>query len=190
MTARDPIQSRWRLSTRDELAGLLETLPSELAKRLEDPETPAAGAVTALQDRSLDEPRHEIADPRGGQAIIGAHLGRRAAFEAAGEDGEAPPEESLCVVQKLIAPVDRRIERLLAVWTGGIAGSQDPEPRGEALVEALQTEGMESDRGELDREGHAVQLRAHARDGGRVALVEMEIAIDSLGPLDEQRDGV
>ena len=49
---------------------------------------------------------------------------------------------------------------------------------------------MEPDRGELDRESHTVELRAHACHGGRIALVEMEIAIDSLRPLDEERDRV
>jgi hypothetical protein len=44
---------------------------------------------------------------------------------------------------------------------------------------------VETDRGELDRESHPVQLRAHTRHGGRIALVEMEIAIDGLRPLDE-----
>ena len=111
-------------------------------------------------------------------------------FEAAREDGEAAPEESLGVVQKLVAPIDRRIERLLAMRARGIAGSQDPEPSGEAVVEGLQAESVEPDCGELDREGHAVELRAHARHGGRIALVEMEIAIDGLRPLDEQRDRV
>ena len=53
-----------------------------------------------------------------------------------------------------------------------------------------QTEGMKSHRGELDREGHAVELRADARDGGRVAVIQMEVAIDRPGPLDEQRHGV
>ena len=67
----------------------------------------------------------------------------------------------------------------------GIAGSQDPEPRGKAMLKGLKAESMEPDRGELDRESHTVELRAHACHGGRIALVEMEIAIDSLRPLDE-----
>ena len=169
----------------DQLAGLLETLPAELAKRLEDPVAPATGAVTALQDGSLDEPRHEVGDPRGGQDVVRAHLRRRAAFEAAREDGEAAPEESLGVVQKLVTPIDRRIERPLAMRARGIAGSQDPEPSGEAIVEGLQAESMEPDRGELDRESHTVELGAHACHGGCIVLVEMEIAIDGLRPLDE-----
>ena len=157
----------------------VESLPCELADRLEHPEALLAVRVGAAADEALVEQRRQrveirVADRFGG--VEGA---------AAAEDGEPGEQLLLVVVEQVVAPGDRRAQRRVAL-VGVAPALEQVEPLRDPLEQLLGAEELDPCRGELDREREAVEAADQLVHGGRVS----DVGADRPRPLEEQRDGV
>ena len=151
------------------LAGLVQPFARVLADRLEHPVALVREAEQALLDERLQ--RVEV-----GAADLLGRLERA----AAGEDGEARGRALLLLGEQVVAPVDRRPQRLLA-RVGVAAALEEVEPLREALEDLPRRERLRARGGELDRERQVVEARAEL--GDLVARLEP-------GALAEERDGL
>src|SRR5438067_6692921 len=137
------------------LTGLVKPLDRVLADRLQHPEAVAlADANQALVDERLERVKICVAD-----------CFRRLERAAAREDGE-PSEELLLVLgQQLVAPLDRRAQRLLA-RVDGAAGLEQIQPLREPLDELFGREDSDARRRQLERERQVLEPRAELRYRG------------------------
>ena len=110
----------------------------------------------------------------------------RAQLEAAGEDAEPAQQHPLVRLEQVVAPLERRLERLLPRRRRAAAGAEEPEAVVEPLGHRRGAERAEPPGGELDRERQAVEAEADARDVRRVLLVERESRRGRRRALDEQ----
>ena len=86
-------------------------------------------------------------------------------------------------IEQVVAPLDRRAQRALALGRVARAARQERESRVEALEEPLGSEELRPRGRELDREREAVEAAADRLDRG----VGCELAPDGTRPLDEER---
>src|SRR5436190_353791 len=86
-----------------------------------------------------------------------AHLLGRLDREAAGEDGEAAEQLLFRLVKELVAPLDRRAQRPLALRRVSSAAREDRQRALEALEQLVGREQARARRGELDRKREPVQ---------------------------------
>ena len=120
-------------------------------------------------------------------AADGLGRGERA---AAGEDGEAREERLLVGAEQVVAPVDRRAERLLAGGQVARAAGEEVEALLEPGEQRLGREQLRTRGGELDRERQAVEADADLGDRRRVRVRDREVGLHGPGALDEERDRV
>ena len=132
------------------LAGLLQPFTRVLADRLQHPVALVREAEQALLDERLQRVEVGAADLLGGL--------QRA---AAGEDGERAEETLLLLREQVVAPVDRRPQRLLS-RVGVPAALQQVEPLGEALEDLRAARAPSRGR-------RRARPRAGGRRGGRRA---------------------
>ena len=107
--------------------------------------------------------------------------------EAAREHAEAREERLRVGVQQVVAPADRRPQRLLALRRVARAGAEEVEPAAQAVEDLRRRQDLDARRGELDRQWQAVELRADPLD--LRDAVELEARVDGAGAADEQRGG-
>jgi hypothetical protein len=107
-------------------SGFPQALSGVAAKRLEHPET--GGATASGNDQGLV---HQVGE-QFQHVPVPAHLLGRFQREAPGEDSQPPEELSLWCRRKLIAPVDSRLERLLARSTNSRTASDRAATSGDA----------------------------------------------------------
>src|SRR4029077_15606740 len=112
--------------------GFPEPFAGEMAKRFEGPEPVGAVSLSALEHGLVDERSDELVDLRHFEPVTGTHRLCRFNVKAAGEYGEAAPQQSFGLAQELVAPVDRALERLLSGRQAAVAGAQRSEPRTES----------------------------------------------------------
>jgi hypothetical protein len=174
-----------RLTTR-----LPKPVVAELPKRFEEPEPVAGVSLSSLQDRLLDERAHDPGNLLGFQPVAGTDRLSRIELEPTREHREAGPQRSLVLTQELVAPVDRRLERLLAEGHTAVPRTQRVEPGAEPTIKGVQAKGVEPHRCQLERERDAVDMRADAQDGGGVRGVHGEALPDGTRALHEQGYGV
>jgi hypothetical protein len=84
------------------------------ADRLEQPVAPLAVAVLPYEERLLDKSCEQERDFVVIEAVSGADLLGRLQREASREGREPPQQDLLLGREQLVAPVERRLERLLA----------------------------------------------------------------------------
>src|SRR5207244_2238916 len=118
------------------------------------------------------------------------HRFDRLEVEGRGEDAEPAEEHALGVVEQLVAPLDRREQRLLPREGGAGAAGQQPAAVVEPVGEPLERERPDARRRELERERKPVEAAADARHRGRAARVKTEPGTAGARPFDEQADGV
>ncbi len=158
------------------LAGFVELLACVLANRLEHEE---AVVADGLEQAQVDE--------RGESIELGvADLLRGGERGAAREDGESGEELLACRVEEVVAPLDRRAERALALRRVAGAAGQQGKSRVEALEEGVHAEQLRARRRQLDRQGKPVEPKAdgfHRRIG-------RELLPDRSRALHEQRRSI
>src|SRR5205085_11623132 len=105
------------------------------------------------------------------------------------EDREALERVALCFVEEVIAPVDRRAQRAMAL--GGVARArvQQRESRLEPAEHDLWCEKFRASCSQLDCEGQSIELSADRIDGIR-ALVITPLWVHGTRPHVEERDRV
>ena len=170
------------------LTGLIEPFAGVEADRLEQPVAAVADAVVARDERLLDQPRQDVGDLTPFEAVTGAHRLDRGEVEAPGEDGQAAKERPLVVREQLVAPLEGRLERLLARRRRAAARAQQPEAVVQPLCDRVRPQRAEAGRGELDREREAVEPVADANHVAGVPVLEGEAGGGGARPLDEQAD--
>ena len=160
------------------------------ADGLEQREARLAVAILAAHQQALVEQRRqqiERLDLVGAVGGVEAHGQHRRRAEGAAEDAQPPEQPALRLAQQVVAPVERRAQRAVAVGqVGGAAGEQ-----AEAVVEPaqhrLRRQQPHARRGELDGERQPVEPPAELGDGPGVAAVEREVGHQRPGAADEQR---
>ena len=151
------------------LAGLVQPFARILADRLEHPVALGREAEQALLDQRLQRVDVGAADLLGG--VQGA---------AAGEDREGADDALLFLGEQVVAPVDRRPQRLLP-RVGVAATLEQVEALREALEDLSRRERLGARGGELDGERQLVESDAELGD----LLARLE-----AGALTEQRHGL
>ena len=133
-----------------------------------------------LLSTSVDRPVRSASPPQTASAA--------ASVQPPCEDGEAREERLLVGAEQVVAPVDRRAERLLARGQVARAAGEEVEALLEPGEQRLRGEQLGARGGELDREREAVEADADLGDRGRVRVRHGEVGLDGAGALDEERD--
>ena len=103
-----------------------------------------------------------------------------------GENGEPAQHEALDVGQEPVAPVQRRLQRLLSRRRGALALPEQSEALVEQCGGLLQAVGLDPAGGELDRQRHAVELAADAGDDRGIGIVELDLRAAGHGAFEEE----
>ena len=85
-----------------------------------------------------------------------------------------------------MAPVDGAAQGPLALGQIATDARQDGQALLEANEDGRRREHLDAGRGQLDRQGEAVEPRADRRDGCGVGCLQFEVGADVVRPLDEQ----
>ena len=93
-------------------------------------------------------------------------------------------------LEQLVAPVDRRAQRLLARGRVARARAERAERRVQAFGDLAGRQQPAARGRQLDRQRQPVDAPADLRDRRGVAVVELEVGIVGSRALAEQRDGV
>ena len=156
----------------------MEAIPSPHARALADDE----GAV--------DEPRKHV-DHVGDRCSTGRPDRLRGLeVERAGKRGEPAEERALVRLEEVVAPGDRRFERLLPGSRRPASADEQPEAVGQSLDELVEAERAEPDSGQLDRERHPVEPPRQLEDGRPVLVRDDERGARLACPFDQQGDGL
>ena len=91
------------------------------------------------------------------------------------EHGQQLEQALLAGPQQLVAPVHRRPERLLALGQVARPAAQEAQPVAQAIPQDLGREQAQVRRGELDRQGQAVQPAADLGDCRGVVVGQLEV---------------
>ena len=167
---------------------LREAFQCVFADGAEHQEAGLAIARRHLAQQALLDERTEAIEQVDVQLVPRAHLLDGVQSGAAQEDGEAPEERPFVIGQQLVAPVDRSAQRLLPLRAIAAAAGEKIQPVAQARQHRLGSEDVDPRRGQLDRQGEAVQPRADLRNGGRILVGDAEVRLDCHRPLDEQGD--
>ena len=87
-------------------------------------------------------------------------------------------------VEQVVAPLDRRAQRPLALGQVAGAAGEQRQPLVEPLEELLGRERLDARGGELEREREVVEAAADLGDG----LVGLEVGLDRARPREEEAD--
>ena len=104
---------------------------------------------------------------------------------AAAEDAEPDEQALFLVVEQLVAPLDRRPQRLLALGQVAPAGGEERQPVLQPAEQLVRLEHLHPGGRQLDRERQAVEAAA---DLGQPAVVAAEARQHGLRPLPEELD--
>ena len=190
-SAKASAQRACRSSERGGLARLVEPLARVQANGLEQPVAAlAGGALVGGHQRLLDETSRARRRCPDVELAAGAHALDRLELEAASEGREPTKQRPLVRLEQVVAPLQRRLERLLPCRRRVAAGAEHAEAVVESLRDRRRTERSQAAGGELERERQAVESKADAGNVHRVLLVEREAGRRRIGPLDEQPHGL
>ena len=156
------------------LAGLVEAFARVHANRLQQTITAPAPASPDGDERLLREAREEVGDFREVETVAGADLLGRLELEAAGEDREPAEEHPLVRLEEIVAPLERRAQRLLARRAARLPARRRRNRSSSRSAIARRAEGPDPAGRELERKRQAVEAKADSRDVVRVLIVERE----------------
>jgi hypothetical protein len=133
------------------LAAFLEACGRVLADRLEHAH-PGCAAARAFGDHEavLDEALERAEDVL--DLLVAAHRFRRGDRPPAREDGESREERALGLVEELVAPLDRRRQRSLAIGEVRNASADDVQPPREPFQKRPRIEHAQPGGRQLDRQ--------------------------------------
>ena len=133
------------------LAAFLEACGRVLADRLEHAHPGRTAARAPGDDQAvLDEALERAEDVL--DLLVAAHRFRGGDRPPAREDGESREERALGLVEEVVAPVDCRRQRSLAIWEVRNVSADDVQPPREALQERRRIEHAQPGRRQLDRQ--------------------------------------
>jgi hypothetical protein len=169
----------------------LEPLRGVRPDRLEHHQARLAVVAVSTPDQALVEERgdaverievgSDVTGQRGGDRLDRLGQGR-------GKEGEEHEEALLAGLEEVVAPLDRRPERLLAL--GQVAGpaAEELQAVSEAVAESLGREEVQARRGQLDGQRQAIETPADLEHRGGVVVGQAEVGSHGPGPFDEELD--
>ena len=183
--------SRWRSRVASVSAASTRRFARVLADRLEQSVPVVAAVVVDLDERLVDEARQEIEHGVLDDEFAVARDGLcRLDGEATGEHGESPQHRLLVLVEEVVAPGHRRLERLLARHRGAGAAREQPEAVVEPFGDPPRVHHANPRRRQLDGEREPIDPAADVRDQVELLRVRCEVRAHGRGPLDEEIDRV
>lgn len=145
------------------------------------------GADRSRRDHRLgDQAVDGIEQARAVDALVRHDFERGVDGEVTGEDGKPAQHEALGVGQEPVAPVQRRLQRLLPRRRGALALPEQIEAFVEQCGRLLQSVGLDPAGGELDRQRHAVELAADPGDDRGIGIVERDLRAAGHGTFEEE----
>ena len=130
-----------------------QSVPGGIGRRLDD------------DQRLVGQRPHQLGHVVGVEVIGGQCRRGRLQVEAGGEDAQATQRRLLGLGQQLVAPVEERFERALALGHRPVATPQEPESILQAGVDLGRREHRDPRRRQLDRQREAVETPADAGHG-------------------------
>jgi len=137
--------------------------------------------VGAIVSEELDEPRQMV-------GMCSAHGLGRLDGAPPGEDGKSGEESLLARRERLVAPGERRAERLVAGRGIARAAGEEVEPLPETLEQRPRRQQLDPCRGQLESERQSVERDADLRDRRGVVGGEREVVPGGAGTSDEEGD--
>ena len=142
------------------------------------------------QHRLVHQRRHHLHDAIAGQVVrIAADLLDRVQGGAPREHRQAAEQRALGVIEKVPAPFDHRLQRLLARRRRSITAAEHSEPIVEPVGERFESERADPGCGELQRERDAVQMMADLCDRLHIFLCYGEVTQRGLRTFQESLHG-
>ncbi len=161
-------------------SALVETIERVRAYRLQEAIPKLVACPYRGKQRLFDERRKAI------QRVFTHDGDRGVERKGSAEDSEASEDGALARLEKVVAPVDERPQRLLARRFVSRCACQQPEARGEPIVDLADGEDRDACGGQLDRESDPVESatdRAYARC---VGIRQREARVAIARSIDEQ----
>ena len=148
----------------------------------------ASTCLPALRDheRFGDQSRQEIQHLLRRHTVTGADGLRRLQRPATGEHGQPAQEQALRLAQQVIAPVQRRAERLLARQGSAATAGQQAKAVVEPRPQLVERQRRESCGCQLDGERQAIQPPADPRNYIRLTVGWHKPRTYHAGPLHKQ----
>ena len=182
------------------LAAHAKLLSGEVPNRLQHGEAGIRRGVQAAQQALRDQRLQGVQQTRvdvlgvavrctrhGGPAVRGHH---RVEPEPIGENRQLAKQALLLGVQEIVAPGDRRVQRLVTRRQVPRASGQQLQTLVQSPREVGRREHVDLSRGQLDRQGEAVEPAANVGDRPCVLTGDRERGLDRPGPLAKQPDRV
>ena len=178
-----------RVTTADGIGvvGIDEAFLGVLADRLQHVVAGLGTGAVDDDERLVDQARQHVEHIVRGSVLARDDELRGFEGAAAGEDREAREDEPLHRGEEVVRPVDRGAQRVVTLHATPAAG-EEPEALVNAARQLFDAEHAGAGSGELDRQGHAVQPAAEARDDRRPPVVQSERRVERNRPLDEEAD--
>src|SRR5262249_48446024 len=120
------------------------------------------------------------------EAVARTHVLDRVQHEAAREDREPPEERRLVRREQVVAPVERRLERLLARRGRAASCAEETEPVVETVGERRRGERVDPRGRELECQWEPVEAMTDPGDRRRRFSLECEARRDGSRSLDEE----
>ncbi|HEX4159937.1 MAG TPA: hypothetical protein VHY79_15840 [Rhizomicrobium sp.] len=108
--------------------------------------------------------------------------------ETAGKNREPPKYRALGVRQEIVAPVERRVERLLARRCRSSSRPEQCKPAFQQRSSITNAAGGCTSRGKLDCERNSAELAAHVSDDPRVLVAQHVAETRTRKAIEEQLD--
>ncbi len=153
---------------RVQFAGQFELLGCEMAQRVEHAEPTDAVHVGERHHRGVDQSSQRRGHRAAIELLVGAHRLGDVQRPATGEHREPTGEHTVVVIEEVVAPLQRRPQRLMVGDGGRPADGEEVEPVADALGDLADSERAGEAGSELDRQRQAVHSPA---DGGHRDVV-------------------
>ena len=172
------------------LAGLHQAASRVIAHGLEEPEASLGRTRIGEDQRLLDETTKEVERIQEVDGI--ARTNGLGGFQrgASSKHGQPAQDGPLLLGQQVVAPVDRRPERLVAGDGCSASTGQQSEPVVETSGDLLDRERPNAGCGELDGQRDSVEPAAQLGDRRGVGVGQIERRLDGPSSFHEQPAGV
>ena len=176
------------VADRARLARLREARRRELADGLQHPVPDVVALGVDLHQRLVDEPRQQVEHRVRVDLVVGGDRLGRGDGEPARERRQASHQHALLRVQQIVAPRDRRLERLLARHRSARATGEEAEAVVEPVGDAPRVHHAHPRGSQLDRERQPVDATADRLHGVAIGVLGREAGPHRARSLDEQLD--
>ncbi len=169
------------------LAALDQALAGVVAQRLEHLVAGDPVHAPAVQQRALDEPVEQVEQLVLVHPITGAHGERRVEVRPAGHHRQAFEHQLLALVEQPVGPLDRALERAVALVSAPARTGQEREVVVEAVGDLQRRERAHARGRQLQRERQAVEPAADASHGRGVGGIDAEAPVREPRAVEEHR---